>query len=307
MARIRSIHPGIYTDEGFATLSMAARVLLIGIWNHADDGGGFEWKPLTLKMRIFPADAVDVSALLDELAGADAVTRYEHDGRSYGAVRNFGKWQKPKKPSRFCPMPEQVRKYAHTTHIKTDDEAKVSSEQNKVETEDKAPSVPPKDETSSEPVPNQSGKSISEGRKGGREEGNTLTSFVTPPSPPSREVTPAMPDLLTGENVVSLPPDARTVLFRQGLDVLVRMTGKPPNAARKLLGKWLKAAKDNAQLLNAILMECSSARPADAIPWIEGAIKNRTGSKLDAMARDWRLDEIDLDAAAEEDCRRMGI
>ncbi|RFD18726.1 hypothetical protein DY926_15225 [Komagataeibacter melaceti] len=177
MARIRSIHPGIYTDEGFATLSMAARVLLIGIWNHADDGGGFEWKPLTLKMRIFPADAVDVSALLDELAGADAITRYEHDGRSYGAVRNFGKWQKPKKPSRFCPMPEQVRKYAHTTHIKTDDEAKVSSEQDKVETEDKVPSVPPKDATGSEPVPNQSGKSISEGRKGGREEGNISPSL----------------------------------------------------------------------------------------------------------------------------------
>lgn len=38
MARIRSIHPGLYTDESFATLTMAARVLIIGIWNHADDG-----------------------------------------------------------------------------------------------------------------------------------------------------------------------------------------------------------------------------------------------------------------------------
>ncbi|GBR33985.1 hypothetical protein AA11826_1156 [Komagataeibacter oboediens DSM 11826] len=140
-----------------------------------------------------------------------------------------------------------------------------------------------------------------------RDSKDTLTSFVTPPSPPSREVVPAMSDLPTAENVVPLPPDARTVLFRQGLDVLVRMTGKPPNAARKLLGKWLKAAKDNAQLLSAILFECSQARPADAIPWIEGAIKNRTGSKLDAMARDWRLDEIDLDAAAEADCKRLGI
>ncbi|MDT8871586.1 hypothetical protein RAA17_12140 [Komagataeibacter rhaeticus] len=154
---------------------MAARVLLIGIWNHADDGGGFEWKPLTLKMRIFPADAVDVSVLLDELAGADAITRYEHAGRSYGAVRNFGKWQKPKKPSRFCPMPEQVRKYAHTAHIKTDDEAQESSELPKVETEDKDPSVPSQCGTGSEPVPNQF-RTSPENRfqKGGREEGRKV-------------------------------------------------------------------------------------------------------------------------------------
>ncbi|WP_075595556.1 hypothetical protein [Novacetimonas hansenii] len=307
MARIRSIHPGLWTDEGFATLSMAARVLLIGIWNHADDGGGFEWKPLTLKMRIFPADTVDVSALLDELAEVNTVRRYEYDGRSYGAIRNFGKWQKPKKPSRFCPMPEHVREYSHTKHIKTGDETQSSSELSKVETEDKLHPVPTMGETGSEPVPNHYGKSISEGRKGGREEGNTLTSFVTPAAPSSHAVAEVAPDLLGPGNVVPLAPDARTVLFRQGLDALVSMTGKPQPAARRLIGKWLKATKDNAQLLSAILFECSQARPIEAIPWIEGAIRNRTGSKLDAMARDWRLDEIDLDAAAEEDCRRQGI
>lgn len=92
MARIRSIHPGLYTDESFATLTMAARVLIIGIWNHADDGGGFEWKPLTLKMRIFPADNIDVSELLTELEANDIVKKYDVDGKIYGAVRNFGKW-----------------------------------------------------------------------------------------------------------------------------------------------------------------------------------------------------------------------
>ncbi|QOF94241.1 DUF1376 domain-containing protein [Novacetimonas hansenii] len=136
---------------------------------------------------------------------------------------------------------------------------------------------------------------------------NTLTSFVTPAAPSSHAVAEVAPDLLGPGNVVPLAPDARTVLFRQGLDALVSMTGKTQPAARRLMGKWLKATKDNAQLLSAILFECSQARPIEAIPWIEGAIRNRTGSKLDAMARDWRLDEIDLDAAAEEDCRRQGI
>lgn len=32
MARIRSVHPGLYTDEAFMTLSMAARVLIVGLW-----------------------------------------------------------------------------------------------------------------------------------------------------------------------------------------------------------------------------------------------------------------------------------
>jgi hypothetical protein len=32
MPRIRSVHPGLFTDEAFVTVSMAARVLLIGVW-----------------------------------------------------------------------------------------------------------------------------------------------------------------------------------------------------------------------------------------------------------------------------------
>lgn len=193
MARIRSIHPGLYTDESFATLSMAARVLIIGIWNHADDGGGFEWKPLTLKMRIFPADNIDVSALLSELEANDIVKKYDVDGKGYGAVRNFGKWQKPKKPSRFCPMPEPIREYACTN----DAEKETGSELDGDNTRNEKAPVQEEGGTSSELVPNQCGISISEGRKGGREEGNnslTLRSreldapsaSAAPPKPKSR-------------------------------------------------------------------------------------------------------------------------
>ncbi|GAA4475534.1 hypothetical protein [Gluconacetobacter asukensis] len=170
MARIRTIHPGLYTDEAFATLSMAARVLIIGIWSHADDGGGFEWKPLTLKMRVFPADMLDVTPLLEELVQNDIVMKYDVDGKTYGAVRNFGKWQRPKKPSRFVPMPEHVRNYARTNEDEKGDGS---------EPEDKSgPVNDPKSETSSEPVPNQSGISQTEGRKVGRKEGNNSLPSV---------------------------------------------------------------------------------------------------------------------------------
>lgn len=179
MARIRTIHPGLYTDEAFASLSMAARVLIIGIWSHADDGGGFEWKPLTLKMRIFPADMLDVAPLLEELVQNDVVMKYDVEGKTYGAVRNFGRWQRPKKPSRFVPMPESVRNYACTN----DGEKGTGPEP----VENEARSNEPKMETSSEPVPNQSGNSETEGRKVGRKEGNNSLPSVESSRMPAAE------------------------------------------------------------------------------------------------------------------------
>jgi hypothetical protein len=48
MSRIRSVHPGLWTDEAFVELSFPARMLLMGIWTECDDGGAFVWRPLTL-------------------------------------------------------------------------------------------------------------------------------------------------------------------------------------------------------------------------------------------------------------------
>lgn len=105
MSRIRSIHPGQWTDEDFVVCSLAARLLAIAIRNEADDHGAFEWKPLTLKMRLFPADPVNIDELLDELVENRQVTRYAVDGKDYGLIRNFAKYQHPKKPSYFFPVP----------------------------------------------------------------------------------------------------------------------------------------------------------------------------------------------------------
>lgn len=98
MSRIRSVHPGLFTDEAFASLSMSARVLLIGIWTECDDHGVFAWKPITLKMKIMPVDNVDVAALLEELEDASIIMPTVIDGRDYGLVRNFCKYQRPKFP-----------------------------------------------------------------------------------------------------------------------------------------------------------------------------------------------------------------
>lgn len=115
MARIRSIHPGIFTDEGFMSLSVEARVLLIGIWCEAFDDGVFAWKPLTLKARIFPADNVDIGNLLSELNDAQFLTQFDHDGKFYGAVRNFRLFQRPKKPNSSELLPDHLRTYVGLT------------------------------------------------------------------------------------------------------------------------------------------------------------------------------------------------
>ncbi|MHA6690572.1 hypothetical protein [Devosia sp. A449] len=111
MSRIRSIHPGFFTDEDLVQVSLPARLLFLGLGVEADDKGAFEWKPTTIKMRLFPADHLDIDTLLTELVSIDAVAAYEVDGRKFGAIRNFRKFQRPKSPNDIHPMPDDFRSY----------------------------------------------------------------------------------------------------------------------------------------------------------------------------------------------------
>ncbi|WP_337902405.1 hypothetical protein, partial [Mesomycoplasma ovipneumoniae] len=81
MSRIRSVHPGLWTDEAFVSLSGFARLLLIGVWTECDDKGVFAWSQLQLKMRILPADNVDTGELLAELIASGCVRKYEIGGK----------------------------------------------------------------------------------------------------------------------------------------------------------------------------------------------------------------------------------
>lgn len=112
MSRIRSIHPGQWTDEDFVECSAFARLLAIGLRNEADDNGVFEWKPTSLKMKLLPADNVDVAALLDELSEKRQVASYEHSGKRYGVIRNFRRWQRPERPKSWHPVTDDMRIYA---------------------------------------------------------------------------------------------------------------------------------------------------------------------------------------------------
>jgi hypothetical protein len=111
MARIRSIHPSLFTDEAYMGLSLVSRVVLPGIWTECDDQGVFAWKPLTLKARILPADNAEMTTILAELMRADFIIKFQHDGKDFGAVRNFRKFQRPKKPNSVHQLPAELRTY----------------------------------------------------------------------------------------------------------------------------------------------------------------------------------------------------
>lgn len=129
MARIRSVHPGQNQDEDFVEMSAEARLVCILLRCEADDQGIFEWKPKGLKMRLIPGDDWDMAELLAEMVASNQVMEFSEGGKRYGAIRNFRKYQRPKKPNAIHPSTEQVAKYVG---LKTDT-----------------------DDTSSEPVPNQ--------------------------------------------------------------------------------------------------------------------------------------------------------
>lgn len=111
MSRIRSMHPGIFTDEAWAAVSIPARWLAMGLTTEADDNGIFEWKPLQIKMRIYPADNVDVPNLLAELEQQQIVKQFTAEGKQYGAVKNFCRYQRPRKPKAWHPMPDELHNF----------------------------------------------------------------------------------------------------------------------------------------------------------------------------------------------------
>lgn len=107
MARSRNIKPGFFTNEELAELPFETRLLFIGLWTLADREGRLGDRPKRIKMALFPADIVDVDAMLDELCGGGLIQRYTVAGEKYIQVVNFTKHQSPhyKEPPSTIPPP----------------------------------------------------------------------------------------------------------------------------------------------------------------------------------------------------------
>jgi len=113
--RVRLLHPGFFKNEQLATLPFAARLLYAGLWGVADREGRLEDRPPRLKVELFPYDDIDVHALLDELACAGFIRRYEVDGWRLIYLPTFRQHQKPhlREQASKLPDPKQARAPQH--------------------------------------------------------------------------------------------------------------------------------------------------------------------------------------------------
>lgn len=99
MARIRTIKPEFWTDDAITECSLSARLLFIGMWNFADDRGNIERSAKQMKMKIFPADTIEVEPLIMELIEHNLVIEYSVNSKKYLHIRTFTEHQKINRPS----------------------------------------------------------------------------------------------------------------------------------------------------------------------------------------------------------------
>ena len=117
MARRRMIDPNIWQSEDFATISVLARLVFIGMFSNADDDGRGRAKPVYLKSILFPYDdnlkAADIENALGEIGAKMSVVFYDHDDNQYYAFTNWTKWQRVDKPQMSkLPEPTNIRECA---------------------------------------------------------------------------------------------------------------------------------------------------------------------------------------------------
>ena len=103
MARIRTIKPEFFTSLDVANLSRDARLLFVGLWTHADDGGRGLNEPRLIKAALFPLDdditPGDVVGLMVELREQGVLILYaDADNNRLFQVKAWTAHQRIDKP-----------------------------------------------------------------------------------------------------------------------------------------------------------------------------------------------------------------
>ncbi|MNZ30163.1 hypothetical protein D3C78_474230 [compost metagenome] len=107
MARARNIKPGFFQNEDLVELDFATRLLFIGLWTEADRAGRLEDRPKRLKMALFPADNLDVDAMLDALEGFGFIRRYVVGEQRLIQVVSWAKHQNPHHTEKGSVLPAE--------------------------------------------------------------------------------------------------------------------------------------------------------------------------------------------------------
>lgn len=95
MARIRTIKPEFFAHEAMASLPPHARLLALGLLCMADRAGRLRWLPAQILGNVFPFEPdLDIDHLRRGLEAIGYLHTYEHGGKTFCHVRNFGKHQR---------------------------------------------------------------------------------------------------------------------------------------------------------------------------------------------------------------------
>jgi len=121
MARIRSIKPEFWTSEQVVECSPTARLLFVGLWTFADDGGVIpdSWK--RIKMQVFPGDEfgkTDIERMVSELLSVGLLRRFYEEDQAFLLIKGWHH-QKIERPSYKYPQPKEETKFDdHSTNIR---------------------------------------------------------------------------------------------------------------------------------------------------------------------------------------------
>jgi hypothetical protein len=98
MARIRNIKPDFYIHEVLNDLEsnfpeLKPMLVFSGLWNQCEYSGVFLWSARKLKLAILPFVDFDIEKSLNLLEEHGFIQRYQNNGKIYGHVVNFKKYQ----------------------------------------------------------------------------------------------------------------------------------------------------------------------------------------------------------------------
>jgi hypothetical protein len=117
MGRIRSVRPDFFADDDVCALPVVTRYLLLGLATLADDQGVFRMKPKAIKRAILPDDDVQIEELIQQLVQADLIRSFEAEGSTFGAIRGWGRHQKPRDPRAHYPLPHDLDQFTRIIEV----------------------------------------------------------------------------------------------------------------------------------------------------------------------------------------------
>ncbi len=124
MARARNIKPGFFTNEDLVELDFATRLLFAGLWTVADREGRLQDRPKKIKIDVFPADNLDIDAMLQALHDAKFIQRYEVNGSKFIQISSWDKHQNPHHTEKASEIPGPNGEITVKAPLKTGDAQK---------------------------------------------------------------------------------------------------------------------------------------------------------------------------------------